>query len=106
MKDLFVLDLQMSLDDGFYEPFPVLASAIGAKYVFAVACDDVVVIDGGCDIGGGIFGNEFFIGGAAEVASEAAPLVFGVLEAVVTEGEEGQCRPIGGLQGVIEVQFL
>jgi hypothetical protein len=103
MKDLFVSDLQMGLDDSLYEPFSVLAATMGAKYVFAVACDDVVVIDGGRDIGGGIFGDEFFIGSTTEVADEAAPLVFGVLEAVVAESEEGQYQPVGGLYGVVEM---
>ena len=103
MKDLFVLGWQIGLDDSFYEPFSILASAMGAKDVFAVACYDMVVIDGGSDIGGGIFRDEFFIGGPAEVADEAAPLVFGVLEAVVAEGEGGQRQPVGGLQGVVEM---
>ena len=103
MKDLFVLGWQIGLDDSFYEPFPVLASAMRAKDVFAIASDDLVVDEGGCYIGAGVFGYKFFIGGPAEVADEAAPLVFGVLEAVVAEREGGQCQPVGGLQGVVEM---
>jgi hypothetical protein len=58
----------MGLEDGFYESLAVFAEATGAINVGAVAGDDVVVIDRRCDIGSRVFGDEFCVGGVAEVA--------------------------------------
>ena len=68
MQDLFAVDGEMGLKDGFYETLPVFAEVIRAIDIGAITGDDLVVIDRRRDVGRRVFGNEFCVGGIAEVA--------------------------------------
>lgn len=76
MQYLFSFDGDMGLEDGFYEAFAIFASAVWAVDIFAEAGDDVIVVDCCCDVGGGVFGDEFFVGGATKIALVAPAFVF------------------------------
>ena len=73
MKDLFPADRQVFGDDGFEQALPIFAQAVWAKDIVAIAGDDAVYLQGSGDIGARVFGDEFFIFGAAIVASIAFP---------------------------------
>lgn len=68
VENVFSVDGQMGLEEGFYEPLPVFAEAVGAINVGAIAGDDLVVIDRRCDVVRRVFRDEFCVGGIAEVA--------------------------------------
>lgn len=85
------------MQDGFYKTLPVFAETVGAIDVFTKSCDDVVVIDSSLDVGGRVFGDEFFIRDSTEVTLEAVSFKFGVDEFKILVSNKGKPGPIGRL---------
>jgi hypothetical protein len=88
MQDFFVVYIDIGMGDVEDEAFAVFAGAMGTDYIFSESGDDVVAIDGVLDIGGGIFGDEFFVGCVTKVANESFAAVFGIGQPMILSAPE------------------
>ena len=106
MEDRFFFDREVFGDDCFEQTFPVFAEAMWTNDIVAVAGDDTMGLQCVFDVGGGIFGDEFFIFGAAIIAGEAFPAEAAPGAAVVIPFYGGKRTPVEALQGMVGVAFF
>ena len=109
VEDLLTCDGHVRTEDGPQEPLAVSAETAGAVDVVAKACDDVIVVDGGCYVGAGVFRNKFSIGCPAEVALKKGWLFSGVRrvgDPEILDAHPAEPFPVCRLKRVVETKLF